>query len=163
MYLSRKHFERIGEPLGECVTAPKVGGGYICGGGGGGKSSSSTSNKTTNIDRRQVVDTGSIGISSDNSTVYIESTDAGIVTKALETVAAADATAGEGFDKLLTLADRLFDAGGAILDKTSETSMAAVAAVNTARNDAQGSIDQKTLVILGAVGLGAVYFMNRKG
>jgi hypothetical protein len=33
---SRRDLERAGEPLGECVTMPKVGGGYICGGGGKG-------------------------------------------------------------------------------------------------------------------------------
>jgi hypothetical protein len=33
---SRRDLERAGEPLGECVTLPKLGGGYICGGGGKG-------------------------------------------------------------------------------------------------------------------------------
>lgn len=33
---SRRDLERHGEPLGECVTMPKIGGGYICGGGGKG-------------------------------------------------------------------------------------------------------------------------------
>ena len=33
---SRRDLERHGEPLGECVTMPKLGGGYICGGGGKG-------------------------------------------------------------------------------------------------------------------------------
>lgn len=33
---SRRDLERAGEPLGECVTMPKIGGGYICGGGGKG-------------------------------------------------------------------------------------------------------------------------------
>lgn len=35
---SRRELERHGEPLGECVTMPKIGGGYICGGGGKGSS-----------------------------------------------------------------------------------------------------------------------------
>lgn len=35
---SRRDLERAGEPLGECVTMPKIGGGYICGGGGKGSS-----------------------------------------------------------------------------------------------------------------------------
>lgn len=35
---SRRDLERHGEPLGECVTMPKLGGGYICGGGGKGSS-----------------------------------------------------------------------------------------------------------------------------
>ena len=35
---SRRDLERHGEPLGECVTLPKLGGGYVCGGGGKGSS-----------------------------------------------------------------------------------------------------------------------------
>lgn len=162
MSLSRKHFERLGEPLGDCVTRAKPGGGYVCGGGGGGSSKSATTTTTNNIDRRQVVDTG-IGISSDSSTVYVEALDAGIVQKALDTVAAGDAISGEGFEKLLSLTERLFDAGGAILDKTADTTMQAVQAVNTARNDAVGSIDQKTLIIMAAAGLGVAYLLKKGG
>jgi len=154
--LSRKHFERLGEPLGDCVTRPKVGGGYVCGGGGGGKSSSATTTTTNNVDRRLVVD-GGIGISSDSSTIYVDALDGDIVNKALDFAAGADAIAGEGFMRLLKLTERLFDAGGEMLDKTSDNAMRAVEAVQTAKNDAQGSIDQKTMVILAAVGLGAAY------
>lgn len=161
MSYSRKYFERQGEPLGDSVTRPKLGGGYVCGGGGG-SSKSATTTTTTNIDKRMVVDTG-VGISSESSTVNVEVLDADIVNNALLFAAAADATAGEGFEKLLGLTERLFDAGGAILDTTAKTSMAAVEAVNTARNDAEGDIDQKTLIILGAVGLGAAYLMKKKG
>lgn len=39
-YISRQEFEALGEPIGECVTQPKLGGGYFCGGGGGGPTSS---------------------------------------------------------------------------------------------------------------------------
>jgi hypothetical protein len=33
---SRRELEAFGEPLGDCVTTPKLGGGWICGGGGKG-------------------------------------------------------------------------------------------------------------------------------
>jgi hypothetical protein len=33
---SRRELESLGEPLGDCVTTPKLGGGWICGGGGKG-------------------------------------------------------------------------------------------------------------------------------
>ena len=33
---SRRELEALGEPLGDCVTTPKLGGGWICGGGGKG-------------------------------------------------------------------------------------------------------------------------------
>lgn len=124
-------------------------------------SSSSNTTNTTNIDRRQVMSDGAIGITSDSSTVNVQSMDAGVVKAALDVVATADATAGDGFSKLLTLTEKMFTAGGQILDKTADTSLAAVSAVNSARNDAAGSIDQKTLIILGAVGLGAAYFMKK--
>jgi hypothetical protein len=131
-------------------------------GGGGGSSSSSSNTTTTNTtDKRMVVDTG-IGISSDKSTITVEALDAGIVNKALDTVAAADATAGEGFGKLLQLADKLFDAGGKLVENTSATAMQAVEAANTARNDAEGRIDQKTILMLAAAGVAAAYVVKRK-
>lgn len=129
--------------------------------GGGGSSSSSSNTTTTNTtDKRMVVDTG-VGVSTENSTVNVTTLDAGIVNKALDTVAAADATAGEGFGKLLTLADKLFDAGSTLVSNTSETAMQAVEAANTARNDAEGRIDQKTILILAAAGVAAAYAMKK--
>jgi hypothetical protein len=41
-YISKYELEALGEPLGGCVTTPKLGGGYFCGGGGGGGPSSTT-------------------------------------------------------------------------------------------------------------------------
>lgn len=132
----------------------------MCNGGGGGSSSSSSSSTTTSIDKRMVVDQG-IGITSDQSTVTVQALDGQIVSKALDTVAAADATAGEGFERLLGLAENLFSAGGKLVEKTSDTAMAAVGAVSTAQNDAKGAIDQKTLVILAAAGVGAAYLLKK--
>lgn len=56
-----------------------------CNGGGGG-SSSSTASTTQNTDKRQVVDTGSIGVSSDSSTVTVNASylDDGAVGKAID-------------------------------------------------------------------------------
>lgn len=132
----------------------------MCNGGGGGSSSSSSSSSTTNVDKRMVVDQG-IGISSDQSTVNVQALDGQIVQKALDTVAAADATAGDGFKQLLSLADGLFKAGGSLVQKTSDTAMSAINAVQTSQNDAKGSIDQKTLVIMAAAGLGAAYLLKK--
>jgi hypothetical protein len=48
---SRRELEALGEPLGDCVTTPKLGGGWICGGGGkgggGGGPQQVTSTSTT--------------------------------------------------------------------------------------------------------------------
>lgn len=163
MSLSRKQLERWDMPFGESCTR-REGGRMIYGGGGGGSSSSSSNaTTTTNIDRRQVVAEGAVGLASDSSTVNVTMTDDGIVKAALDVVKNNDATNGAGFEKVLTLAEKLFDTGSKLVDKTADTSMAAVAAVNTARNDAVGAIDQKTLIILGAVGLGAAVIFKRKG
>lgn len=72
---TRQKLYSMGEPLGECVTRPKLGGGYVCGGGGGGGSSSSRTETTTNnIDQRVAVQDG-VGVSGSTG-VTINSTDA---------------------------------------------------------------------------------------
>lgn len=161
-------------------------GASIANGGGGSSSSSSSSNTTTtNVDRRQVVDAGGFGFAGDSvyfsptdntrytdgraytdesSYSYVDNSiksDSSIVNKALDTVAGADAVNGEGFNKLLTLADKLFTEGGNILETTANTTMAQVAALNTAQNDAKGAIDQKTIVLI-VIG-GVVAFSALKG
>lgn len=123
-------------------------------GGGSDKSSSSSSTNTTtttNIDRRQVMSDGAIGITSDGSTVNIQSMDAGIVKAALDVVAGADATNGNGFNALLNLADHLFTGAGSLLEKTQQTTLAQVGQVSTAQNNAKGAVDQKTIMVLAGV------------
>jgi hypothetical protein len=51
---SRRELEALGEPLGDCVTTPKLGGGWICGGGGkggggGGPQQVTSTSTTSNI------------------------------------------------------------------------------------------------------------------
>lgn len=166
---SRRDLYRRGEPFGDCCTRRKLGGGYICGGGGssGGSSTSSTAtttstqNTTTNIDKRLALSSG-IGISSDSSTVNVEALDGEIVRKALDTVSAADATAGASFEKLLGLADKLFTGAGEVIGKTQDASLAQLATLNTAANDQRGAIDQKTLVVLAVAGA-AAFALRKKG
>lgn len=125
-------------------------------------SSSSNTTNTTNIDRRQVMSDGAIGVTSDSSTINIESMDAGVVNKALDVVASNDTIAGQGFTQLLTLADKMFNAGGTILQKTADTTMAQVGALTTAQNDAKGAIDQKTMMILAGVAAAAFIASKQK-
>lgn len=158
---SRQELYALGEPLGNDVTRRKIGGGLICGKGGSSSSSQSSSTNTTNTDKRLVVDGGSLGISSDSSTVNVTTLDAGIVNKALDTVAAADATAGDGFEKLLGLTEKLFDAGGKLLENSSATTMAQIESINTARNDAEGKIDQKTILLLAATGVAVAWLLKK--
>lgn len=159
MNYSRRELYALGEPLGESATRRKVGGGYVCGGGGG--SSSSTASTTTNTDKRIAIQDG-IGISSDSSTVNVTTLDAGIVNKALDTVAVTDATNSQGFSQLLTLADKFMTGAGEVIKTTQATTMAQVGALGTAQNDARGSIDQKTMIALAVAGVGAIWAFNRK-
>lgn len=130
-------------------------------GGGGGSSSSSSSNvtETTNVDKRIAIESG-IGISSDSSTVTVQALDGDIVKKALDTVAGADATAGQGFTQLVALADKLFTGAGAMIDKTQTASLSQLETINTAMNDQKGAVDQKTLIIIGGVAI-AAYAMRK--
>lgn len=138
-------------------------------------SSSSSTTSTTNqvFDRRQVIGEGAIGLASDSSTINVtnQTLDNGIVNSALGTVndalaaiSANDATNGQGFSQLLTLADRLFQGGGEILSKTADTTLAQVAALNTAQNDSTGKIDQKTIMVaVGVAGAVAIAYATSKG
>lgn len=115
----------------------------LLGGGGGSNSSSSTSTTTTTTDKRLALESG-IGISSDQSTVMVNTLDAGIVSKALDTVSAADATAGQGFAQLLTLAGKIMEGGFAALASSQSLTNAAY---RSATNDKAGAIDNRTIAI----------------
>ncbi len=160
MNLSRRQLYAVGEPFGESCTQ-RAAGRTIYGGGGGSSSSSSTATTTQNTDKRIAVEQG-IGISSDSSTVTVQALDAGIVSKALDTVASSDATAGAGFTQLLTLADKLFTGAGAVIEKTQDTALAQIGSLNASANDARGTIDQKTMIVIAVAGA-AAYALSRKG
>lgn len=141
-------------------------------------------------DKRLVVDGGGLGITGDgngigltsntstNTTTNITTLDGGIVRAALDAITAsnksnaqttqaaidavttADATNGDGFTKLLGLADKLFTTGADLIETTGQTTLAQVAALNTAQNDERGAIDQKTITVLavaGAVAAAAIF------
>lgn len=111
--ISRKQLERWDMPLGECVTMPRHGGGYVCGfGGSGNKSSSSSAASTTtnNADNRQVVDGGSIGLSNSSNNV-VQLLDGGAVSGAM--TAATNAIAAMGIISKASIDGA--DAGGVSL------------------------------------------------
>lgn len=127
-------------------------------------SSSSSSTTNNNIDRRQVVAEGAIGVSADGSTINVQSMDAGIVQKALDTVASADAISGQGFNQLLTLADKVITGAGGIIAATQATTDKQMDIISTTANDAKGQIDQKTImVVVGVAGAVAVAYAMNKG
>jgi hypothetical protein len=118
------------------------------------KGNKSTENSTTNTttisnDKRIVADA--------NATVLSLEEASGAVFNITQ-----DATNGEGFGRLLDLAENLFVGGGAIIQNLADSSKDSIEKINTAANDREGQIDQKTIVILAVAGVAAVYFTKGK-
>ena len=83
---------------------------------GGRSSSSNASNQT---DKRIAQESGA-AISGDGSSITINSVDGGIVARALDSVDASNATAGEGFTQLLGAAKELFNKGESLIGTTQK-------------------------------------------
>lgn len=115
----------------------------------------SSSSRSANTDKRLVTGEGSTGISADNSTVSLVQniTDSGIVSRALDSVDLANATAGDGFT-------RLVQAGESLIGQTQKSVADAYAVANESKG---GSLDNKTLMILGIAAIGAVAVVATKG
>lgn len=168
MTYSRREIYAMGEPLGDCATQRKPGGGYLCGGGGGGASSSL--NSTTNIDKRLAVGDGGFGISADNSEMTINAMDGGAiagafdatkatVSRALQTVDINNATNADGFDKLLSVADKLFNRGEFMIGQTQQ---AVADAYTVAQTTKAGTIDNRTIIVLAVAGAAALVAIKRR-
>lgn len=175
MSYSKRELYAAGMPLGESVTRAKLGGGYVCGGGGG----SSSKQSSSNYDNRVAVQDG-IGLSaSNNNTVSttnqswlnVTTTDAGIVSRGLDTVDKTTAGAfevvndalgfGEStFSKLLEAQQNMFNKGEALIGQTQQI---AANAYSQAHADKGGTIDQRTMIVMGVVVAVAVVAMNHKG
>lgn len=121
----------------------------------GGKSSPKTSSTTTyeNTDRRVVADGLGVGVSGDNNqtTYSVQMLDGGaiaqsadVVRAALETVSKADATAGDGFGRLLDLAGGLFEGGAGVIEKQQAM---ALQTLDRALEAKTGTIDNKTIMV----------------
>jgi hypothetical protein len=130
----------------------------VNGGGGGSTSSSSAQSTTTNNTDKRIASSGGVTISSEGSNINVQSVDKDIVNKAFDTVAIADAQNGEGFGKLLSLADKIVTGGGQLLTRGQDQVLQAAQSVQAEK---QGSIDQKTIMILG-VAAAAAFAMRRK-
>jgi len=115
--------------------------------GGGGSSSSASSQAQTSIDKRLVVDSGSIGVSADSSTVTINALDAGAIEKAFAFATASDQETGKTLNQVLGLAADVFDKAGRQIE--SQTQLVA-----TAYDTAKGQGSEKT--VLFAAGLAVV-------
>ena len=74
-------------------------------------------------------------------------------------------TGGDGFKQLLTLADKMFTGAGDIIGKAQDTSLTQIGQISDAatsvQNDKVGAVNQKTLVILAAAGVGMMALRKR--
>jgi hypothetical protein len=116
------------------------------GDGGGSSSSNSTTTTTTNVDRRQVVDNGAVGITSDGGTVNISNTktdygviaaSAGLLDEAISALTASTAAAGNAIERAYkdnALSSKA--ATDAALNANKATTDAALSAVKSSSSDA---------------------------
>lgn len=170
---SRRELYAHGEPFGDSATRRSINGkGYVC--GFGGDSSSSSSNTTNNYDKRVVTQDG-FGLSGDNNAVELTTTnttnilDGGVIEnafdfstktvgRALDSVEASNATLGDGYSALIEAADNLFDRGQSLIGQTQQ---AVADAYGQAQNDKGGTIDNRTIIVLAAVGAAAVFALRK--
>lgn len=156
MSYSKRQLYALGMPLGESVTRTKLGGGYVCGGGGDSKSSQSTSN----YDNRVAVQDG-IGLSSSNgNTINVQTVDAEVVGKALDSVNISNALGADNFTKLLEAGKDMFNTSQGLIGQTQK---AVADAYGQAQNDKAGTIDNRTIIVLAVAGAAALVAMNHKG
>jgi hypothetical protein len=155
MSISKRELYAAGEPLGDSVTTRKLGGGMVCGGGG---SSSSSAQTTNNVDKRLVVGDG-LGVTADNSSVSVNVTDGGIVSRALTTVELSNASLGEGYDKLIDTAAAMFDQSQGLIGQTQKS---VADAYSQAQTNVSGTIDNKTITVLAIAGAAVAVAVLRK-
>lgn len=145
--ISKRQLYRWEMPLGESVTR-KEAGIVIYGDGGDSSSQSSSATTTTNIDKRQVNDGGSVGVTSDSSTVNVSLLDNGAVQKAIDLSAASTKTAYDGLKEALGFA-------GDVVQRQSDSSAgvnASATALAQAMTTTAGSLATQSGVIGGVVG-----------
>jgi len=121
----------------------------------GKSSSSSQANQTTqNIDDRVVNDSGVVAR---DSVVNVSSVDPEIAKAAFDFATKADATNGDGFDKLLGAAVELTkhsqDTANGLAAKFQDN---VLQAFDSARNTTPGGIDNKTMIVIAVAAAGAL-------
>ena len=149
MSISRRELYAHGEPFGDSATQRKIDGkGYVC--GFGGSSSSSSSNTTNNYDKRVATQSG-LGLSGDANTVTVTTLDGGAIKSAFDFAAASNATLGGGYDALINAGQNLI----------GQTQKAVADAYGQAQADKNGTIDNRTIIVLAAVGAAAVFALRK--
>lgn len=158
---SRAALYQAGLPFGESCTRTE-GNRRIYGGGGGGSSSSSSNATTTqNTDKRQVVDGGSVGVSSDSSTVNVNTTDHGAVNAAMTMAGNTEAGALDAYKALLAATVQLAGASTKTIQANSDLAGQLAGTVTDTVTSADDAAQKKQYMIYAALA-GAVYFVSKK-
>lgn len=156
MSYSRRQLYALGEPLGNSATSAKPGGGTLCGGGGDSSSSSSQATTTTNLDKRQVVDNGGLGVSSDSSTVTVNTLDNGAINQAIDLSKTGTTQAYTGLDHLLGFASEVLK-----LENNSQQLISQSAAnVGDAYKTAQDMTSGNRMLVAGGLILAGIVALN---
>lgn len=153
--ISRAKLYALGEPLGDSCT--RIEGGKRIYGGGDSSSASTTQSSTTNIDKRQVVDTGSVGVTADNSTINVSATDQGAVNSALKMAENTGAGALDAYKALLSTTVLL--AGQANQTLQANTAFSEQLATNITDTKTDNSEEAKTKQYLTYAGIAVVVFL----
>jgi len=125
-------------------------------GGGGGRSSTASATTSTNTDKRLVVSDSAIGISSDNSTINLTTTDGGAVDASFDFAKSANAIASENFNDLLNTTNNVLS--GILGGIASQQNFIAATTA-----DAKGTIDNKTIMTISGIGAVVVAVLAFKG
>lgn len=129
-------------------------------------SAQSTEYTTNNIDRRLVVGNEGVGLTADNSTVSITTSDPGTVARALDSVDVATSSVRGGYADMIGAAERLFKASSDNATKLAgQTEQAVLDAYRNAEADKGGTIDNRTIIVLAVAGAAALAFVasRKKG
>lgn len=128
----------------------------------GGGSSSSQANQTTSTsyaDNRIVNESGIVATGGASIVANIESMDGDIVKAALDFATDASDDNSANLGKLIDFGKEMFGKGAQMLQTGQDTVLQAMA---SAENDKRGSIDQKTVVVLGIAAAAALIMTKGK-
>jgi len=114
-------------------------------------SKSKSSSSTTNQDKRVVADGGSVGVSGDSVTVNLS--DQGAISAALDFGKEANAIAGSSYEKLLDVASGIFEGAATAVSKAQDQT---ASAYQTAVAEKSGTVDNKTIMVVGLAAAGVM-------
>ena len=134
---------------------------------GGDSSASTTSTTTNNLDKRQVVDGGAVGISSDQSTVTFnqQTLDAGAIQAGASVALAGISSNATNVDHLLAAANKLFTQQQNALDMNTQLTKSLASTAQAAYADAAANAQgNKPIVyaVVAVIGIAMVSMAKKK-